>query len=112
MEYFNWVNYATVVDRSYQTNAKYDESKIDSYFISYLQTFKDLTTYVTYIESLEAGTIVGDYYKNEGEILSPYRSTQYEIGAKYSLFDEKVLLNSSIFRIEKANEYEKIQLLN
>lgn len=101
------VNYATVVDRSYQTNAKYDESKLTPTLSLIYKPFKDLTTYATYIESLEAGTIVGDYYKNEGEILSPYRSTQYEIGAKYSLFDEKVLLNSSIFRIEKANEYEK-----
>ncbi|MCT7561608.1 TonB-dependent receptor domain-containing protein [Aliarcobacter butzleri] len=29
------------------------------------------------------------------------------MGTKYSLFNEKVLLNGSLFRIEKANKYEK-----
>ncbi|WP_419671562.1 hypothetical protein [Aliarcobacter butzleri] len=44
-------------------------------------------------------------YKNAGQILDPYKSKQYEIGAKYSL-NEKVLLTRALFRIEKANEYE------
>ncbi|MFV7791562.1 TonB-dependent receptor domain-containing protein, partial [Aliarcobacter lanthieri] len=52
-----------------------------------------------------AGTTVGNRYVNEGEILNPYKSKQYEIGAKYSL-NEKVLLNGAIFRIERANQLE------
>ncbi|WP_152020007.1 TonB-dependent siderophore receptor [Aliarcobacter butzleri] len=100
-------NYATVIDRSYGTNTKYDESKLTPTLSLIFKPFEELTTYTTYIESLEAGTIVGDRYKNEGQILAPYKSKQYEIGTKYSLFDEKVLLNGSLFRIEKANKYEK-----
>ncbi|MEV9498626.1 TonB-dependent siderophore receptor [Aliarcobacter butzleri] len=100
-------NYATVIDRSYGTNTKYDESKLTPTLSLIFKPFEELTTYATYIESLEAGTIVGDRYKNEGQILAPYKSKQYEIGTKYSLFDEKVLLNGSLFRIEKANKYEK-----
>ncbi len=100
-------NYATVIDRSYQADTKYDESKLTPTLSLIFKPFEQLTTYTTYIESLEAGTIVGDRYKNEGQILAPYKSKQYEIGTKYSLFNEKVLLNGSLFRIEKANEYEK-----
>ncbi|MFW3426643.1 TonB-dependent siderophore receptor [Aliarcobacter butzleri] len=100
-------NYATVIDRSYRADTKYDESKLTPTLSLIFKPFEQLTTYTTYIESLEAGTIVGDRYKNEGQILAPYKNKQYEIGTKYSLFNEKVLLNGSLFRIEKANEYEK-----
>ncbi|MCG3682772.1 TonB-dependent siderophore receptor [Aliarcobacter butzleri] len=100
-------NYATVIDRSYRADTKYHESKLTPTLSLIFKPFEQLTTYTTYIESLEAGTIVGDRYKNEGQILAPYKSKQYEIGTKYSLFNEKVLLNGSLFRIEKANEYEK-----
>lgn len=100
-------NYATVIDRSYRADTKYDESKLTPTLSLIFKPFEQLTTYTTYIESLEAGTIVGDRYKNEGQILTPYKSKQYEIGTKYSLFNEKVLLNGSLFRIEKANKYEK-----
>ncbi|MCT7614921.1 TonB-dependent siderophore receptor [Aliarcobacter butzleri] len=99
-------NYATVIDKSYRTNTKYDESKLTPTLSLIFKPFEELTTYTTYIESLEAGTIVGDRYKNEGQILAPYKSKQYEIGGKYTL-NEKILLNGAIFRIEKANEYEK-----
>ncbi|MFX4232119.1 TonB-dependent receptor domain-containing protein, partial [Aliarcobacter butzleri] len=67
--------------------------------------FEDLTTYTTYIVSLEQGTIVGNIYENENEILDPYVSKQYEIGAKYSILDDKLLLTSALFRIEKGNSY-------
>lgn len=99
-------NYATVIDKSYRTNTKYDESKLTPTLSLIFKPFEELTTYTTYIESLEAGTIVGDRYKNEGQILAPYKSKQYEIGGKYTL-NEKILLNGAIFRIEKANKYEK-----
>ncbi|QKF59003.1 TonB-dependent siderophore receptor [Aliarcobacter lanthieri] len=99
-------NYATVISKTYSNNKKYDESKLTPTLSLIYKPFENLTTYATYIESLEEGTIVGSYYKNEGEILNPYKSKQYEIGAKYKL-NENILLNGSIFRIERANEYEK-----
>ncbi|MCG3718746.1 TonB-dependent receptor, partial [Aliarcobacter butzleri] len=68
--------------------------------------FEDLTTYVTYMESLENGTTVGDLYSNAGEIFDPYVSKQYEVGTKYSV-SENLLLSSALFRIEKANSYEE-----
>lgn len=101
-------NYATAIQTSYNNgiqDSKYDKSELTPTLSLMYKPFEDLTTYVTYIESLEAGEPVGNDYKNEGEILDPYKSKQYEIGAKYSL-NENILLTSALFRIEKANSYE------
>jgi iron complex outermembrane receptor protein len=43
---------------------------------------KNAALYANYIESLQAGTIVGSQYANAGEVLSPYVSKQYEAGVK------------------------------
>lgn len=96
-------NYATVIQTSYNNevkSSKYDKSELTPTLSLMYKPFDDLTTYVTYIESLEQGTIVGDDYSNRGEVLSPYVSKQYEVGAKYSLNDS-VLLTGALFRIEK-----------
>ncbi|MCT7911412.1 TonB-dependent receptor [Arcobacter lacus] len=99
------VNYATTIQKSYRANTKYDESELTPTLSLMYKPIENFTTYATYIESLELGTIVGNTYANENEVLDPYKSTQYEVGAKYSLFDEKALLTTSLFRIEKANSY-------
>ncbi len=100
------VNYATTINKSYMANTKYDKSELTPTLSLVYKPFENLTTYTTYIESLEAGTIVGSRFANENEILDPYKSTQYEIGVKYSMLDERALLTASLFRIEKANSYE------
>lgn len=101
-------NYATAISTSYDNgvkDSKYDKSELTPTLSLMYKPFEDLTTYITYIESLEAGEPVGEDYKNEGEILDPYKSKQYEVGAKYSL-NENILLTSALFRIEKSNSYE------
>ncbi|WP_418184710.1 TonB-dependent siderophore receptor [Aliarcobacter vitoriensis] len=101
-------NYATIISTRYNNSgiqsSKYDVSELTPTLSLMYKPFEDLTTYATYIESLEAGTIVGNIYANENEILDPYKSKQYEIGAKYSL-NESILLTGALFRIEKANSY-------
>ena len=100
-------NYATVIQTSYSNgiqSSKYDESALTPTLSLMYKPFEDLTTYVTYIESLEQGQIVNDDYSNSGEILDPLVSKQYEVGAKYSV-NESILLTSALFRIEKANQY-------
>ncbi|MCT7618312.1 TonB-dependent siderophore receptor, partial [Aliarcobacter butzleri] len=99
------VNYASVIDTNYRVDTKYDKSELTPTLSLMYKPIEDLTTYVTYIESLEAGTIVGNTYENEGEILAPYKSKQYEVGTKYTL-NESLLLTGALFRIEKANNYE------
>ncbi|MEJ0035762.1 MAG: TonB-dependent receptor [Gammaproteobacteria bacterium] len=63
-----------------------------------------LTTYGTYIEELEAGTLVSQNYNNFGEVLSPYVSKQYELGAKADAGG--MSLTAALFRLEKQNSYE------
>ncbi|WP_418187193.1 TonB-dependent siderophore receptor [Aliarcobacter lanthieri] len=110
----NWsalvgLNYATIIQTNYNDgvqSSKYDKSELTPTLSLIYKPFENLTTYATYIESLEAGSIVGSRYANENEILDPYKSKQYEIGAKYSMLDERALLTASLFRIEKANSYD------
>ncbi|RXJ68920.1 TonB-dependent siderophore receptor [Halarcobacter ebronensis] len=103
-------NYAKVEEKNYNIDGEktggYDADDITPSISLIYKPFEDLTTYATYMESLESGTIVGDLYSNAGEIFNPYVSKQYEIGAKYSL-SENLLLSSALFRIEKANSYEE-----
>ena len=84
--------------------AEYDKTAITPTVSLIYKPIENLTTYTTYIESLEQGTIVGDTYTNANEILDPLTSKQYEVGAKYA-FTEKVLLSSALFKIEKSNQY-------
>ncbi|MCG3657965.1 TonB-dependent siderophore receptor [Aliarcobacter butzleri] len=112
------VNYATVINESYhntvggtnngELDTKYDKSELTPTLSLIYKPFENLSTYVTYMESLEQGTIVqswgGAPYTNEGEVLQPLKSKQYEIGAKYSI-SEDLLLSSALFRIEKPNQY-------
>ncbi|MFW2601665.1 TonB-dependent receptor [Aliarcobacter butzleri] len=100
-------NYATIKSMFYPSNYAYDKSELTPTLSLMYKPFEDLTTYITYIENLEQGDQVPNdpSYNNPGNILDPYKSKQYEIGAKYSL-NEKVLLTTALFRIEKANWYE------
>ncbi|WP_418179926.1 TonB-dependent siderophore receptor [Aliarcobacter lanthieri] len=112
----NWsallgLNYAKTETNSYniggnRTNG-YDADEVTPTISLIYKPFEDLTTYITYMESLENGTIVGNDYKNAGEVFKPYLSKQYEVGAKYSI-SENLLLSSALFRIEKANSYEDL----
>ena len=106
-------NYATVVNTSYSAgiqSSKYDKSELTPTLSLMYKPFDDLTTYVTYIESLEQGQIVNDDYSNSGEILDPLVSKQYEVGAKYSV-NESILLTSALFRIEKGQRKKNDTLL-
>ena len=98
-------NYASVETKNYRTGVTYDESALTPTLSLIYKPLQQLTTYATYIESLENGSIVGSTYLNENEILDPYISKQFELGAKYSLND-RALLNVAVFRLEKANSFE------
>ncbi len=59
--------------------------------------------YVSYVESLEPGTIVGNTYANAGVLLDPLKSRQYEIGVKTE--QDGWSATAAAFRIEKAAQY-------
>ncbi|GAA5005872.1 TonB-dependent receptor [Acinetobacter puyangensis] len=103
------LNYAKVDKDNYSIEGKrtdgYGGEKVTPNISLLFKPFEDLTTYVTYMESLEDGVDVGETYANSETIFDPYVSKQYEIGAKYAI-SPNFLLSSALFRIEKANQYE------
>lgn len=62
-----------------------------------------VTTYVSYMEGLNAGGTAPSTASNANEMLAPSASKQYEVGAKSHL--GAVDLNTALFRINKINEY-------
>jgi iron complex outermembrane receptor protein len=59
----------------------------------------NITTYLTYASSLQAGDLAPGAAANAGTGLAPYRSKEYELGAKATL--GKVDLGAALFRIER-----------
>ncbi|SAL01755.1 TonB-dependent siderophore receptor [Caballeronia ptereochthonis] len=61
------------------------------------------TLYASYVESLEAGNVVGDTYANAGQLLKPLRSKQYEVGVKSQ--NSRWSATAALFRIERGAQY-------
>ncbi|WP_094853730.1 TonB-dependent siderophore receptor [Bordetella genomosp. 10] len=61
------------------------------------------TIYGSYVESLEAGTIVSPIYTNANSVLSPLKSKQYEFGVKTEQDDWSA--TAALFRIERGAAY-------
>ncbi|WP_350283819.1 TonB-dependent receptor [Nitrosomonas sp.] len=101
------LNYATTINRGtgwYGNGSKYDKSALTPTVSLLYKPIEDVTTYVSYMEALEQGTIVGNTYANRREMLPPLVSKQYEAGLKYDI-NPNLLLSTALFRIEKANQY-------
>jgi len=103
------LNYATTVNKAggIYGNSKYEKSALTPTVSLLYKPIGDVTTYVSYMEALENGTIVGNTYANRGEVLPPLVSKQYEVGAKYDI-NPNLLLSTALFRIEKANQYSDL----
>ena len=103
------INHASIDTKSYNTS----ENEIDSYNKSantptasiIYKPIDNISTYVTYIESLEAGETVGVGYTNTGDILNPTMSKEIELGVKAEL--GRMLLTTALYQIDKANTYDK-----
>ena len=60
---------------------------------------QNMTTYVTYASSLQAGDVAPGTAANAGAGLAPYRSKQLEAGVKVAL--ARIDLSAALFRIER-----------
>ncbi|RBQ28162.1 TonB-dependent receptor [Aliarcobacter vitoriensis] len=102
------VNFASMKQDSWNTftkaqNGSYDKSALTPTLSLIYKPIEDLTTYITYMESLENGTVVNNKNDiNDGKVFDPRVSKQYEIGAKYSI-NQDLLLSTALFRIERKN---------
>ncbi|MFZ2884137.1 TonB-dependent siderophore receptor [Nitrosomonas europaea] len=99
-------NYGTTVTKAFRSfgDIDYEKSALTPTVSLMYKPIETVTTYVSYMEALEQGTIVGSTYANYGEALPPLVSKQYEAGLKYDI-NPNLLLSTALFRIEKANQY-------
>lgn len=63
----------------------------------------NVMTYIAYADSLEQGGVAPKGTNNYGQVLEPYRSTQYEAGVKSQWGDMNV--NAALFRLERPFAY-------
>ncbi len=101
------LNYATTMNKAtgfYGDGRQYEKSALSPTVSLLYKPIEAVTTYVSYMEALEAGTRVGNTYTNYGEVLPPLISKQYEVGLKYDI-NPNLLLSTALFRIEKANQF-------
>ncbi|HRN82197.1 MAG TPA: TonB-dependent receptor [Nitrosomonas europaea] len=104
------LNYATAMNKAtgfYGDGSKYEKSALSPTVSLLYKPIEAVTTYVSYMEALERGTIVGNTYTNRGEVLPPLVSKQYEAGLKYDI-NPNLLLSTALFRIEKANQFSNL----
>ena len=89
----------------------YDKSAVTPTLSLVFKPVPELTTYATYIESLEQGSIAADQYMgapvvNSGQVFEPLVSKQIEVGAKYSW--RGMLFSGALFEIDKSLQYYDI----
>ncbi|MDR2460401.1 MAG: TonB-dependent receptor [Deltaproteobacteria bacterium] len=104
------VNYSTLRTRGFNANTgiRTSQYKSSAWTPTIAVLYKPLpyvTTYASYIESLEAGVNVPatSSYLNAGETLPPFSSSQYEFGVKAKLGG--MFLTAAFYQINKALQY-------
>ncbi|MGI4982695.1 MAG: TonB-dependent siderophore receptor, partial [Janthinobacterium lividum] len=91
-------------DASGAETANYTKSGITTPTLALMYKLDpDTTVYGSYVESLEAGSLVGSTYANYGALLNPLKSKQYEVGIKTDR--ERWSATAAVFRIERRAEY-------
>ncbi|WP_350283678.1 TonB-dependent receptor [Nitrosomonas sp.] len=104
------LNYATTINRGtgwYGDGSTYEKSALSPTVSLLYKPIEVVTTYISYMEALQKGTIVGNTYTNRGEVFPPLVSKQYEVGLKYDI-NPNLLLSTALFRIEKANQFSNL----
>ncbi len=107
------VNYTEIIEKNYDSitgalTSQYDQGKATPTASLLYKPVPWVTTYATYMQSLEQGTIVPATgpinYTNGGQALAPFTSYQYEVGAKATLGG--MLLTMALFDIDRALQYD------
>jgi iron complex outermembrane receptor protein len=105
-------NYTEILAQNYNTTTRsltsqYDQNKLTPSASLLYKPVPWVTTYATFMESLEQGQIVPatgtPVYTNKGQSLPPFTSNQYEVGAKATVGG--VLLTAALFDIDRALQY-------
>lgn len=105
------IGYSTIDDAKISNvfiSPAYKKSKASPTASLLFKPTETITTYVSYIESLERGGQAAELFNdqavaNAGQIFQPLLSEQMEVGAKISLGG--MLLSSAVFQIDKGLQY-------
>ncbi|MEC5397817.1 TonB-dependent receptor [Uliginosibacterium sp. H1] len=79
----------------------YDSSAVSPVVGVVVKPLTNVSVYANYTEGLSSGTIVGAQYLNRGEVLEPYKSTQYETGLKVDW--GRLTTTAAIYQISRPN---------
>lgn len=77
----------------------YDTDALTPAYALVVKPLENVSLYANYIEGLESGSVVPDGYQNQGEVLPPYRTRQYEAGVKVDW--GRITTTASAFDITK-----------
>jgi iron complex outermembrane receptor protein len=88
---------------SRQKLSHYNESKVSPATALLFKVTDDVSLYANYIEGLSQGGTAPLSAVNSGEILSPYETKQYEVGAKWDL--GSFAHTFALFQIEKPSAF-------
>ncbi|WP_409017595.1 TonB-dependent siderophore receptor [Caballeronia sp. LZ008] len=102
LRYTNYEQHGYGLDGS--TSSTYTQNGVLTPTVALMYKLTPGTTlYASYVESLEAGNVVGDTYANAGQLLKPLRSKQYEVGVKSQ--NARWSATAALFRIERGAQY-------
>ncbi|WP_150138940.1 TonB-dependent receptor, partial [Candidatus Enterovibrio escicola] len=87
----------------FSSGTKYDESAITPSVALVTKMSDNISLYVNYIEGLSTGATAPRAAENAGEIFSPYKTKQKEIGIKID--SSEFIHTVSLYEIEKPNSY-------
>ena len=79
----------------------YDKSALSPSVAVVVKPWENVSVYANWIQGLQQGTIVGVTFANAGEILPPYKSTQYEAGVKVDW--GRFTTTASVFQITQPS---------
>ncbi|WP_159567266.1 TonB-dependent receptor [Budvicia diplopodorum] len=82
-------------------SASYDESAFTPMLGLVYRPWQQVSLYANYIEGLSKGDVAPGTARNAGQVMSPYRSRQYEVGVKYDA--GKLLSSLSLFQITRPS---------
>lgn len=102
VRYTNYEQHGYGIDGS--TTSTYAQNGVLTPTVALMYKLTPATTlYASYVESLEAGNVVGNTYANAGQLLKSLRSKQYEVGVKSQ--NSRWSATVALFRIERGAQY-------
>jgi iron complex outermembrane receptor protein len=102
------VNHSKIIQKAFNMTtgaptSSYEESALTPTMAVLFKPLPNITIYGSYIEGMEVGAVVPDGYENQGEILPPLISEQFEIGAKALL--GRLFLTAAIYQLDKPSSF-------